>query len=138
MMRSTHHHPENATNGPGGLNWPPLREVPFATVSHDLHRQRRGVMNPYFSKQRIVALEPLVRSKITKLAQRFSLAAQDASTIHLDVAFMALTTNVFSDYASVTATITSTSRNSNSFGWRPSTGAPKARANPGRCPDCSP
>lgn len=73
--------------------------MPFATVSHDLHRQRRGVMNPYFSKQRIVALEPLVRSKITKLAQRFSLAAQDASTIHLDVAFMALTTNVFSDYA---------------------------------------
>jgi cytochrome P450 len=71
----------------------------FATVSHDLHRQRRGVMNPYFSKQRIVALEQLIRSKTTKLAYRFLLAAQDASIIRLDVAFMALTTDVFSDYA---------------------------------------
>lgn len=56
-------------------------------------------MNPYFSKQRIVKLEPLIRSKITKLANRFSLAAKDGSVIRLDVAFMALTTDVFSDYA---------------------------------------
>ena len=71
----------------------------LATVSHDLHRQRRSVMNPYFSKQRLVKLEPMIRTKINKLAKRFSFAAQHADIIHLDVAFMALSSDIFSEYA---------------------------------------
>ena len=56
-------------------------------------------MNPFFSKQRIVRLEPLIRSKIGKLSNRFAQAAKDGSVIRLDTAFMAMTTDIFSDYA---------------------------------------
>lgn len=71
----------------------------FATVSHDLHRQRRGVMNPFFSKARIVKLEPLIKSKINKLSARFTQAAKEGGAIRLEIAFMAMTTDIFSDYA---------------------------------------
>lgn len=47
----------------------------------------------------MVKLEPLIRPKVIKLAKRFSLAAQNADIIRLDVAFMALSSDIFSEYA---------------------------------------
>ena len=71
----------------------------FATVNHDLRRQRRSVQNS-FRKARIVKVEPSICSKITELSQRFAAApAEDGSTIRLNVAFMVLTTDIFSAYA---------------------------------------
>ena len=71
----------------------------FATVSHELHRRRRGALNPFFSVRSVTELEPLVRSKIDKLCRRFEDLAQSNDVFRLDVAFMALTMDIISDYS---------------------------------------
>jgi cytochrome P450 len=71
----------------------------FATVRHDLHRLRRGVLNPYFSKRSVVRLEPVITAKISKLNRRFARASQTSEVVRLDVAFMALATDILCSYA---------------------------------------
>ncbi|KAB8235861.1 hypothetical protein ETB97_003341 [Aspergillus alliaceus] len=65
-----------------------------ATVDHDLHRQRRGYLNPYFSKRAIVGLEPTVHERITKLLSRFEEHMNKKKVLSLDGCFSALTADV--------------------------------------------
>lgn len=46
----------------------------FATVSHNLHRLRRGSLNPFFSKRSVNQMEPLIVAKIEQLSKRFETA----------------------------------------------------------------
>ena len=71
----------------------------FSTVPHDLHRLRRGALNPFFSAQSVAKLEPLIRSKVDKLCARFDAIAQTGEIVRLDAAFMALTMDIICDYA---------------------------------------
>lgn len=71
----------------------------FATVPHDLHRLRRGVLNPFFSARSVARLEPLISSKISKLCARFDGFVESQEVVRLDAAFMALTMDVICDYA---------------------------------------
>ncbi|KAK2760521.1 benzoate 4-monooxygenase cytochrome p450 [Colletotrichum kahawae] len=71
----------------------------FSTVPHDLHRLRRGALNPFFSVRSVTQLEPLIRSKVEKLSSRFGEVAQTGEVIRLDAAFMALTMDIICDYA---------------------------------------
>ncbi len=71
----------------------------FSTVPHDLHRMRRSVLNPYFSKRNIFQLEPVIMERIEKLSSRLAEAASRQEVVRLDVAFMALTTDTISEYA---------------------------------------
>lgn len=71
----------------------------FSTVPHDLHRLRRSVLNPYFSKANIFRLEPVIRERVEKLSKRLADAASHSEMVRLDVAFMALTTDTISQYA---------------------------------------
>lgn len=71
----------------------------FTTVPHDLHRARRNPLNPFFSKRSVVQLEPLTRSKVETLSSRFANAADNDDVVRLDVAYMALTTDIISSYA---------------------------------------
>lgn len=71
----------------------------FSTVPHDLHRLRRGALNPFFSVRSVVRLEPLVRSKVEKLLARFAGVAASGEIVRLDAAFMALTMDIICDYA---------------------------------------
>ncbi|KAE8344588.1 hypothetical protein BDV24DRAFT_160328 [Aspergillus arachidicola] len=74
--------PENAENfGPDCLceRWRttvhPLLELSMfaaaAAVNHNLHRQHRGYLNPYFSKHVIAGLKSTVHAHITKMLTRF-------------------------------------------------------------------
>ncbi|KAI8255712.1 Exopolygalacturonase X-1 [Colletotrichum sp. SAR 10_98] len=71
----------------------------FSTVPHDLHRLRRGALNPFFSVRSVTQLEPLIRSKVEKLSARFGDIAQTGEVVRLDAAFMALTMDIICDYA---------------------------------------
>ncbi|CAI0647710.1 unnamed protein product [Colletotrichum noveboracense] len=71
----------------------------FSTVPHDLHRRRRGALNPFFSVRSVTQLEPLIRSKVEKLSARFGAIAQTGEVVRLDAAFMALTMDIICDYA---------------------------------------
>ena len=68
----------------------------MATVDHDLHRKRRGILNPYFSKRSMSDLEPLVHERIGKLCSRLEEAMHQGQVINLDSAFAALSADIIS------------------------------------------
>lgn len=71
----------------------------FSTIPHELHRLRRGALNPFFSARSVSKLEPLIRSKVDKLSSRLSALAKSGEVVRLDVAFMALTMDIICDYS---------------------------------------
>lgn len=71
----------------------------FSTVPHDLHRLRRGALNPFFSKRSVTQLEPVIKSKVEKLSRRLEKCSETQEVVRLDAAFMALTMDVICDYA---------------------------------------
>ncbi|EXJ89684.1 hypothetical protein A1O3_02751 [Capronia epimyces CBS 606.96] len=42
----------------------------IATIEHDLHRKRRAVVSPYFSKRAIVGLEPTIQERLDVMCSR--------------------------------------------------------------------
>jgi cytochrome P450 len=71
----------------------------FATVSHDHHRARRGILNSYFSKRSVTKLEPLIQEKVDKLAQRFEQAYRDGTILRLETVFAALSADIVTHYS---------------------------------------
>ena len=71
----------------------------IATVGHDLHRFRRGLLNNFFSKKSVVELSPMMHEKESKLMQRFEKAHTDNTVLKLDDAFAALTADLISQYS---------------------------------------
>ncbi|KAK2013577.1 cytochrome P450 [Colletotrichum eremochloae] len=74
-------------------------ESAFATVSHNLHRLRRGALNPFFSVRSVVQLEPFIKEKVEKLSARFDELLKTGEIVRLDAAFMALTMDIICDYS---------------------------------------
>lgn len=70
----------------------------FSTTNHDLHRLRRKPLNPMFSIKRISEFQPVIRDKVGKLCQKISLY-QDGQVLPLSRAWMALTTDIITEYA---------------------------------------
>lgn len=68
------------------------------TVDHDLHRQRRAPINPFFAKRAVVSLEPKIQQKVDTLCERFEALAGTGEPFRLDVAYGALTTDVITEY----------------------------------------
>ncbi|KAJ4296097.1 hypothetical protein N0V88_004799 [Collariella sp. IMI 366227] len=77
----------------------PLGWSLFQTVDHDVHRQRRAALSPFFSKRSIHALEPMIGNKVDVLAGRFADACRTGEVVSLLYAAGALTMDVISVYA---------------------------------------
>ena len=71
----------------------------FGTVSHDLHRLRRGALNRFFSKQAITGVEPLIRELIEKLCARFERFRETGEPVDTLQAYAALTTDIITRYS---------------------------------------
>ena len=71
----------------------------FATVPHDLHRLRRGALNPYFSKQSVARLVPVILSRVDTLCQRLREAQSSGNPVNLSVAYSALTADIITKYS---------------------------------------
>lgn len=71
----------------------------FCTQDHDLHRMRRMALNPFFSKQAVQRLEPMIQSKIDLLGKRLREFAQQGQVLTVENAMMALTTDIISEYS---------------------------------------
>ena len=71
----------------------------IATVGHDLHRFRRGLLNNFFSKKSVLELSPLIHEKASKLMRRFEESHQADTVLRLDDAFAALTGDLISQYS---------------------------------------
>jgi len=72
----------------------------FSTVDHNLHRQRRKAISPFFSVTKIADFQPVIRAKVEKLCDKLDgYANNKGSVVRLSRAWMALTTDVISEYA---------------------------------------
>ncbi|KAI9785213.1 MAG: hypothetical protein M1835_003379 [Candelina submexicana] len=71
----------------------------FATVDHDLHRQRRGVLSPYFSKKSVTQLEPVIQSIVDKLCAILKTYQESGEPVIMEYAYSALTADVISTYS---------------------------------------
>lgn len=70
----------------------------FTTASDDLHRIRRGALNPLFSRARTLGLQTIIRDKISTLLARICTYKETGAPLPLNQAFMALTGDVIMQY----------------------------------------
>lgn len=71
----------------------------LGTIDHDLHRSRRAALNPFFSKQSVRRLEPIVQEALGKVLDRFSQHAKTGSPISVSLLYSALTSDIINNYA---------------------------------------
>ena len=71
----------------------------FGTVNHDLHRMRRAAINPFFSKQKVVALQPVIQRLADKLCAKFEECRGTDEVIPFECAFDAFTMDVITEYS---------------------------------------
>ena len=70
----------------------------LSTISHDLHRQRRSAIAPFFSKAAVQGLEPTVQSVVDKLVLRLKGLQGSGTFINLVDFFTALTADIVFQY----------------------------------------
>lgn len=66
----------------------------IATIDHDLHRKRRAIVSPYFSKRAIAELEPIINERLNILCSRLGDMMAQGATVNLTSAFSAFTADV--------------------------------------------
>ncbi|KAI1373545.1 cytochrome P450 [Hypoxylon crocopeplum] len=71
----------------------------IATISHELHRVRRGMLNNFFSKKSVLALSPIIHEKEAKLMKRLETSYYDDAVLRLDDAYSALTADIIMQYS---------------------------------------
>ena len=63
----------------------------LTTLQHDLHRKRRGALNPLFSKQRIAKLQPMILERVDALIRRIKEFGATGDVIDFKTAYGAFT-----------------------------------------------
>lgn len=72
----------------------------FDTLDHDMHRMRRAPWNPYFSKQSISRIQPLlIQTAVDKLCDRFAEHQAAGKPVVMTHAYASLTTDTISEYS---------------------------------------
>ncbi|KAJ9665810.1 hypothetical protein H2201_004118 [Coniosporium apollinis] len=69
------------------------------TTGHELHRVRRGALNPFFSKRSVTRLEPVIQANVDRLCARLKEFAGTAKPVNLFDAFTALSADVIGSFA---------------------------------------
>ena len=70
----------------------------MGTIDHDLHRKRRAAVLPFFSKQKIYALEPVIQSTIDKLCDKIQEYQKTGQPLNLRNAFKCFAADVVAEY----------------------------------------
>lgn len=72
----------------------------FDTLDHDKHRQRREPWSPFFSKQSVTRLQPLlIQGVVDKLCMRLAEYQSSGRPVVMTHAFACVTTDIISDYS---------------------------------------
>lgn len=71
----------------------------FSTPSNELHRIRRGALNPFFSRKMVLALEDIVQAKAAKLSELVAKKFSLGESVDLHHGFRAISVDVITDYA---------------------------------------
>ncbi|RAH70116.1 cytochrome P450 [Aspergillus aculeatinus CBS 121060] len=70
----------------------------IATIDHDLHRARRSLLNPFFSKKAVTELSTIIQEKIARLSWHLERFYADETVIALHTAFVGLTGDTITHY----------------------------------------
>lgn len=71
----------------------------LSTIAHDHHRLRQKALLPFFSKQSVTRLEPLIQSVIDSLCANVERHRQAQKPVNLLYAFSAVSTDVIRQYS---------------------------------------
>ena len=71
----------------------------FGTVDHDLHRLRRAAINPFFSKQKVAALQPVIQRLVDKLCKKLEKIRGTDEVVSMECALDAFTMDVITEYS---------------------------------------
>jgi cytochrome P450 len=71
----------------------------FSTKSPDMHRIRRGALNPFFSRKMVLELEGIVQNKAGKLIALAKRASEIGQALNLHYAFRSVSVDVITEYA---------------------------------------
>ena len=63
----------------------------WTTIDHDVHRMRRGAFSPYFSRAKVLELQPRISEKVELLRERMLTWEGSGELLNLYEAFSALT-----------------------------------------------
>lgn len=75
-----------------------LYTAAFGTVGHELHRQRRAALNPFFSKQSVSRLEPTIQEIVDKLRGRLEQLRGSSRPINLFAMYASLSGDVIFNF----------------------------------------
>lgn len=70
----------------------------FSTVEHEQHKMRRKAISPFFSAAKIADFNPVIYDKVDKLCQKLT-DHSDGQVVQLSRAWMALTTDIITEYS---------------------------------------
>ncbi|KAF3483738.1 cyrochrome P450 [Arthroderma uncinatum] len=70
----------------------------FGTVSHHVHRLRRGAMNPFFSRGKVLQQESLIQGLVQKLCSRIVQFGAMESIVPLSLGYTCLTTDLITTF----------------------------------------
>ena len=68
------------------------------TLDHDIHRKRRAAVLPFFSKQKIYALEPVITSMVDKFCEKVEEYRKSGDVMALRHGFHCFAADVIADY----------------------------------------
>jgi cytochrome P450 len=71
----------------------------FSTKSVEMHRIRRGALNPFFSRKMVLQLEHIVQDKAEKVSALAAEAFDAGKSLNLHYAFRAVSVDVITEYA---------------------------------------
>jgi len=73
-------------------------QASLATIHHKVHRLRRSILSPYFSKAAVTRLEPVILGRIERMCSRLEETMHRGEAADLDAAFAALTADIVTTY----------------------------------------
>ncbi|KAF8860246.1 cytochrome P450, partial [Acephala macrosclerotiorum] len=85
---------------PAHVDWSDVPRAGQATASHALHRPRRKVLDPFFSKRRISSFAPEIQARTEELCNKFlSEYKNTGKALTLDNAFGCFATDIVTEYS---------------------------------------
>ena len=70
----------------------------LGTIEHDLHRKRRAALIPFFSKQKVYDLEPVIKSTIDRLCNKLQEYVDSGQPLNLYHAYKCFAVDVITEY----------------------------------------
>lgn len=75
-----------------------VRQSTFGSINTETHKIRRGALNPFFSRTKVLEMEDIVQDKVAKVCNRMD-DASGGEPVDLHHAFRALAVDIISEYA---------------------------------------